>query len=131
MQARETQQAVVRAIVRSVERMRRRRAPGESRLESRLAGCRAIVSRLKAKGSLRRELDPYNRGKSAVDDDVAPEMSGRLRIEREWSPEQYQEYVTNVLIGALTSSQCKYGPPMGSGQCERNWTTRRHVLKNL
>jgi hypothetical protein len=28
-----------------------------------------------------------------------------LVLEREWSPEQYQRYVTKVLIGALTSSR--------------------------
>jgi hypothetical protein len=28
-----------------------------------------------------------------------------LVLEREWSPEQYQEHVTNALIAALTSSR--------------------------
>jgi hypothetical protein len=28
-----------------------------------------------------------------------------LVLERGWSPEQYQEYVTKLLIGALTSSR--------------------------
>jgi hypothetical protein len=50
------------------------------------------------------ELDP-----SIAADLLWPMTSLRmwedLVVEREWSPEQYQGYVTNVLIRVLTSSR--------------------------
>jgi AcrR family transcriptional regulator len=96
------------AVARAIDAVRRTDAAAarawQSRLESRLAGCRAIVSRLKAEGSLRPELDP------SIAADLLWTMTSLrmwedLVLEREWSPEQYQGYLTNVLIGALTSSR--------------------------
>jgi hypothetical protein len=71
-----------------------------------LEGCRVIVSRLETEGSLRAGLDP------SIAADLLWTMTSLrmweyLVLEREWSPEQYQVYVTNVLIGALTSSRFK------------------------
>jgi AcrR family transcriptional regulator len=96
------------AVARAIDAVRRRDAAAarawQSRLKSRLEGCRAIVSRLKAEGSLRPELDP------SIAADLLWTMTSLrmwedLVLEREWSPEQYQRYVTKVLIGALTSSR--------------------------
>ena len=96
------------AVARAIDAVRRTDAAAarawQSRLESRLAGCRAIVSRLKAEGSLRPGLAP------SIAADLLWTMTSLrmwedLVLEREWSPEQYQEYLTNVLIGALTSSR--------------------------
>ncbi len=96
------------AVARAIDAVRRTDAAAarawQSRLESRLAGCRAIVSRLKAEGSLRPGLDP------SIAADLLWTMTSLrmwedLVLEREWSPEQYQGYLTNVLIGALTSSR--------------------------
>jgi AcrR family transcriptional regulator len=96
------------AIARAIDAVRRTDTAAErawqSRLKSRLEGCRAIVSRLKAEGSLRPELDP------SIAADLLWTMTSLrmwedLVLEREWSPEQYQGYLTNVLIGALTSSR--------------------------
>ena len=96
------------AVARAIDAVRRTDAAAarawQSRLKSRLEGCRAIVSRLKAEGSLRPELDP------SIAADLLWTMTSLrmwedLVLEREWSPEQYQVYVTNVLIGALTSSR--------------------------
>ena len=96
------------AVARAIDAVRRTDAAAarawESRLKSRLEGCRTIVSRLKAEGSLRPELDP------SIAADLLWTMTSLrmwedLVLEREWSPEQYQRYVTNVLIGALTSSR--------------------------
>jgi len=55
-------------------------------------------------GSLRPELDP------SIAADLLWTMTSLrmwedLILERGWSPEQYQVYVTNVSIGALTSSR--------------------------
>jgi AcrR family transcriptional regulator len=96
------------AVARAIDAVRRTDAAAarawQSRLKSRLEGCRAIVSRLKTEGSLRPELDP------SIAADLLWTMTSLrmwedLVLEREWSPEQYQVYVTNVLIGALTSSR--------------------------
>lgn len=96
------------AVARAVDAVRRTDAAAarawQDRLQYRLEGCRAIVSRLKAEGSLRPGLDP------SIAADLLWTMTSLrmwedLVLEREWSPEQYQGYVTNVLIGALTSSR--------------------------
>ena len=96
------------AVARAIDAVRRTDVAAarawQSRLKSRLEGCRAIVSRLKAEGSLRPELDP------SIAADLLWTMTSLrmwedLVLEREWSPEQYQGYLTNVLIGALTSSR--------------------------
>jgi AcrR family transcriptional regulator len=96
------------AVARAIDAVRRTDAAAarawQSRLESRLAGCRAIISRLTADGGLRRGLDP------SIAADLLWTMTSLrmwedLVLEREWSPEQYQGYLTNVLIGALTSSR--------------------------
>jgi len=96
------------AVARAVDAVRRTDAAAarawQDRLKSRLDRCRVIVSRLKTEGSLRPGLDP------SIAADLLWTMTSLrmwedLVLEREWSPEQYQEYVTNVLIGALTSSR--------------------------
>jgi len=96
------------AVARAIDAVRRTDAAAarawQSRLKSRLEGCRAIVSRLKAEGSLRRELDP-SIAADLLWTMTSLRMCEDLVLEREWSPEQYQEYLTNVLIGALTSSR--------------------------
>jgi len=95
------------AVARAIDAVRRTDAAAElawqSRLKSRLDGCRVIVSRLETEGSLRAGLDP------SIAADLLWTMTSLrmwedLVLEREWSHEQYQGYVTNVLIGALTSS---------------------------
>jgi len=96
------------AVARAVDAVRRTDAAAarawRERLNSRLARCRVIVSRLKTEGSLRPGLDP------SVAADLLWTMTSLrmwedLVLEREWSPKQYQRYVTNLLIGALTSSR--------------------------
>ena len=96
------------AVARAVDAVRRTDAAAarawQERLDSRLDRCRAIVARLKAEGTLRPELDP------SIAADLLWTMTSLrmwedLVLEREWTPEQYQEYVTKVLIGALTSSR--------------------------
>ena len=96
------------AVARAIDAVRRTDAAAErawqSRLKSRLDGCRVIVSRLETEGSLRAGLDP------SIAADLLWTMTSLrmwedLVLEREWSPEQYQRYVTKVLIGALTSSR--------------------------
>jgi len=96
------------AVARAVDAVRRTDAAAarawQDRLKSRLDRCRVIVSRLKAEGSLRPELDP------SIAADLLWTMTSLrmwedLVLERKWSPEQYQVHVTNVLIAALTSSR--------------------------
>jgi AcrR family transcriptional regulator len=96
------------AVARAVDAVRRTDAAAarawQERLTSRLDRCRVIVARLKAEGSLRPELDP------SIAADLLWTMTSLrmwedLVLERGWSPEQYQEYVTKLLIGALTSSR--------------------------
>ena len=96
------------AVARAVDAVRRTDAAAErawqERLKSRWDRCRVIVARLKNDGSLRPGLDP------SIATDLLWTMTSLrmwedLVLEREWSPEQYQVYVTNVLIGALTSSR--------------------------
>jgi AcrR family transcriptional regulator len=96
------------AVARAIDAVRRTDAAAErawqSRLKSRLDGCRVIVSRLETEGRLRAGLDP------SIAADLLWTMTSLrmwedLVLEREWSPEQYQGYLTNVLIGALTSSR--------------------------
>lgn len=99
--------AEVWAVARAVDAIRRTDAAAarawQDRLESRLALCRAIVSRLEAEGSLRPGLSP------AIAADLLWTMTSLrmwedLVLDREWSAEEYQRYVTRVVIGALTSS---------------------------
>ena len=96
------------AVARAVDAVRRTDAAAarawQDRLKSRLDRCRVIVSRLETEGSLRPGLDP------SIAADLLWTMTSLrmwedLVLEREWSPEQYQRYVTSVLIGALTSSR--------------------------
>ena len=96
------------AVARTIDAVRRTDAAAErawqSRLKSRLDGCRVIVSRLETEGSLRPELDP------SIAADLLWTMTSLrmwedLVVERKWSPEQYHVYVTNALIAALTSSR--------------------------
>ena len=96
------------AVARAIDAVRRTDAAAElawqSRLKSRLDGCRLIVARLETEGSLRAGLDP------SIAADLLWTMTSLrmwedLVLEREWSPAQYQEYVTNALIAALTSSR--------------------------
>jgi len=98
------------AVARALDAVRRTDAAAarawQDRLKSRLERCRVIVSRLKTEGSLRHGLDP------SIAADLLWTMTSLrmwedLVVERKWSPAQYQEHVTNVLIGALTSSRAK------------------------
>jgi len=98
------------AVARALDAVRRTDAAAarawQERLKSRLERCRVIVSRLKTEGSLRPGLDP------SIAADLLWTMTSLrmwedLVVERKWSPKQYQEHVTNVLIGALTSSRAK------------------------
>jgi AcrR family transcriptional regulator len=95
------------AVARAVDAVRRTDAAAarawQERLESRLDRCRVIVSRLQAEGSLRPGLAP------SIAADLLWTMTSLrmwedLVLERGWSPEQYQRYVTEVLIAGLTSS---------------------------
>jgi AcrR family transcriptional regulator len=106
MQVREN--PAVWAVARAIDAVRRTDAAAErawqSRLKSRLDGCRAIVSRLKADGTLRPGLDP------SIAADLLWTMTSLrmwedLVLDREWSAGQYQRHVTNVVIGALTSAR--------------------------
>jgi AcrR family transcriptional regulator len=99
------------AVARAVDAVRRTDAAAarawQERRNSRLDRCRVIVSRLKAEGILRPGLDP------AIATDLLWTMTSLrmwedLVLERQWSPEEYQFYVTNVLIGALTSSRSEH-----------------------
>ena len=96
------------AVARAVDAVRRTDAAAarawQERLDSRLDRCRAIVARLKSEGLLRPGLSP------SIAADLLWTMTSLrmwedLVLERKWSPKQYQKYVTNVLIGALTSSR--------------------------
>jgi AcrR family transcriptional regulator len=98
------------AVARALDAVRRTDAAAarawQERLKSRLERCRVIVSRLKTEGSLRPGLDP------SIAADLLWSMTSLrmwedLVVERKWSPAQYQEHVTNVSIGALTSSRSK------------------------
>jgi AcrR family transcriptional regulator len=93
------------AVARAIDAVRRTDAAAErawqSRLKSRLDGCRVIVSRLQADGSLRRGLDP------SIAADLLWTMTSLrtwedLVLEREWSPGQYQRYVTNLLLETIS-----------------------------
>jgi AcrR family transcriptional regulator len=94
------------AVARAVDAVRRTDAAAarawQERLDSRLDRCRVIVARLESEGLLRPGLSP------SIAADLLWTMTSLrmwedLVLERKWSPEQYQKYVTNVLIGALTS----------------------------
>jgi AcrR family transcriptional regulator len=95
------------AVARAVDAVRRTDAAAErawqDRVASRLATCRAVVSRLEAENSLRPGLEP-----SVAADLLWTMMSLRmweeLVLERGWSTGQFQRHVSSLLIGALTSS---------------------------
>jgi AcrR family transcriptional regulator len=112
------------AVARAVDAARRTDAAAarawQDRLTSRLNRCRAIVSRLKAEGTLRPGLDP------AIAADLLWTMTSlrmweELVLERKWPPEQYQVYVTEISIGALTSSPPRRGgrPTRSLGRAKR------------
>lgn len=93
------------AVARALEAVRRSDAAAErawqDRLQARLEGCRAIVERLQAEGSLRRALDPS----IAVDllwTFTSLRMWEDLVLVRGWSPEQYQQQITRLLVQMLT-----------------------------
>ena len=96
------------AVARAVEGVRRTDAAAarawQDRLADRLAGCRAIVSRLQAEGNLRPGLDPSGAA-DLLWTITSLRMWEDLVLERGWSAQKYQGYLTNVLIGALTSSR--------------------------
>ena len=75
----------------------------QDRLNSRLDGCRLLVSRLAAEGALRPGVDP-----AAAADLIWSVTSLRtwedLVLQRGWTPDQYVERIYRLLRGALTSS---------------------------
>ena len=94
-----------RAVARALDTVRRTDAAAErawqDRLNSRLEGCRAIVAGLQAEGSLRRALDP------SVAADLlwtiaSPRTWEDLVLARGWSPQQYQQQITRLLLETLT-----------------------------
>jgi AcrR family transcriptional regulator len=93
------------AVARALEAVRRTDAAAErawqDRLNARLEGCRAIVARLQAEGSLREALDP-----SVAADLLWTITSLRtwedLVLARDWSPQQYQQRLTRLLLKTLT-----------------------------
>ena len=93
------------AVARALDAVRRTDAAAErawqDRLIARLEGCRAIVARLQAEGSLRRTLDP------SVAADLlwtiaSPRTWEDLVLARGWSAQQYQQQVTRLLLDTLT-----------------------------
>jgi hypothetical protein len=92
------------AVARAFDAVRRTAAAERAwhdRLNSRLEGCRAIVARLQTEGSLRRALDPS----------VAADLSWTITslrtwedlvLARGWSPQQYQQQITRLLLETLT-----------------------------
>jgi AcrR family transcriptional regulator len=118
------------AVARAVDAVRRTDASAarawQERLKSRLDRCRAIVSRLKAEGSLRAGLD------ASIAADLLWTMTSLrmwedLVLERAWPPEQYQEYVTNVLIAALTSARSEHSVSKDGRHTDRRLPVRRDV----
>jgi AcrR family transcriptional regulator len=94
------------AVARAVDAVRRTDAAAarawQDRLNSRLDGCRAIVRRLQAEGSLRPGQAP------SIAADLLWTMTSLrmwedLVLERGWSPALYQRHVTKVVVEALTS----------------------------
>ena len=73
----------------------------QDRLQSRLTGCRRIVGRLAREGTLRRGLTP------AVAADLLWALTS-LRtwedfvLQRRWSPKQYEQRLSGVLLAILT-----------------------------
>jgi AcrR family transcriptional regulator len=93
------------AVARALDAVRRTDAAAErawqDRLNSRLEGCRAIVARLQTEGNLRPDLDP-----SVAADLLWTITSLRmwedLVLARDWSPQQYQQEITRLVLGTLT-----------------------------
>lgn len=93
------------AVARAFEAVRRRDPAAErswqDRLQHRLAGCRALVERLRRECLLRPGLAP------AVAADLLWSITSLrtwedLVVERGWSSAQYEERVRRLLAGALT-----------------------------
>lgn len=98
------------AVARAVDAVRRTDAAAarawQDRLSSRLEGCRAMVLRLQAEGSLRPGLTP-----SVATDLLWTLTSLRmwedLVLERGWSPAQYQRHITKMVVESLTISDIR------------------------
>jgi AcrR family transcriptional regulator len=93
------------AVAWALDAIRRTDAAAErawqDRVNSRLEGCRAIVTRLQTEGRLREGLDRS----VAVDllwTITSLRMWEDLVLTRRWSPQQYQEQITFLLREALT-----------------------------
>ena len=93
------------AVARALEAVRRSDAAAErawqDRLQARLEGCRAIVERLQAEGSLRRALDP-SIAADLLWTFTSLRMWEDLVLVRGWSPAQYQQQITRLLVQMLT-----------------------------
>ena len=93
------------AVARSVEAVRRTDAAAErawqDRLQSRLEGCRVIVARLQAEGSLRTGLE-QSIAADLLWTITSLRMWEDLVLVRGWSPQQYQEQITRLLCESLT-----------------------------
>ncbi|HEY7285686.1 MAG TPA: helix-turn-helix domain-containing protein [Vicinamibacterales bacterium] len=95
------------AVARAVDAVRRTDADAErawqDRLDHRLQGCRAIVSRLQAEGRLRPDLD----ASTAADllwTMTSLRMWEDLVLDRGWSPEKYEQHVARLLRETLTGA---------------------------
>jgi len=96
------------AVARALDAVRRTDPAAErawqDRLNSRLEGCRAIVGRLQEEGSLRRDLAP-----SIAADLLWTITSLRtwedLVLARGWSPQQYQQQITRLLLETLKQQE--------------------------
>lgn len=94
------------AVARAVDAVRRTDAAAErswqDRLQSRLEGCRAIVSRLSQEGALRPDLHP-----DAAADLLWTITSLRtwedLVLQRGWTAAEYKERIERLLLATLTS----------------------------
>jgi AcrR family transcriptional regulator len=96
------------AVARALDAVRRTDKAVErswqDRLQARLEGCRAIVSRLSEDGVLRTELD-----QGAAADLLWTITSLRtwedLVLQRGWTAAQYEDRINRLLLAALTSSK--------------------------
>ena len=96
------------AVARAVDAVRRTDKAAErswqDRLQSRLEGCRAVVSRLAHEGVLRKDLDPR-----AAADLLWTLTSLRtwedLVLQRGWTAAEYEQRINRLLLAALTKAE--------------------------
>jgi AcrR family transcriptional regulator len=92
-------------IARAFEAVRRLDAAAErswqDRLGHRMGGCRAIVSRLAREGTLRRGI-PESVAADLLHTLTSLRMWEDLVLERGWTAKQYEEYVGELAVAAVT-----------------------------